>query len=355
MANPHKVLVVDDSALMRKLLTDILNQDADLEVVASARDPYNAWEKLQKHQPNVLTLDVEMPKMDGVVFLEKLMKARPTPVVMVSTLTERGCETTLRALEAGAVDFVSKPKLDVQSATLDLAEEIVTKVKAAAHARPRPSIRRHRKTVDSSKPSGGLIQSTHKVVAIGASTGGTEALSEVLTSLPADAPGIVIVQHMPGGFTRSFAERLNRSCRIQVREAKDQDTIIPGLALLAPGGHQLKVYRAGASYRVQITDDPPVNRFKPSVDVLFSSCAQHVGKHTVGVILTGMGQDGAVGMKELFDSGAQTMAQDEKTCVVFGMPKEAIALGGVQEVVPLEKIADKIRLVASNKPGEQWN
>lgn len=337
-----KVLIVDDSALMRQMLTQILTRDSGLEVVGSARDPYEAWDKIQETNPDVVTLDVEMPRMDGLAFLEKLMIARPLPVVMVSSLTEKGCQTTLRALELGAVDFVSKPKLDVRAGTLDLADEIVMKVNAASVSRPRPLCRRPARKTTAPPSSGALLQSTYRVIAIGASTGGTEALCEVLAELPPDSPGIVIVQHMPGQFTNKFAERLNRICRIQVREAKHGDRILPGLALLAPGGFQMEACRRGASYEVQITDAPPVNRFKPSVDVLFDSCARHIGKHTVGVILTGMGKDGAAGMRALYDVGCHTIAQDEKTSVVFGMPKEAIATGGVHEIAPLGQIAASI-------------
>ena len=337
-----KVLIVDDSALMRQLLTQIINQDPNLEVVATARDPYDAWDKLKQTGADVLTLDVEMPRMDGIAFLEKLMIAKPMPVVMVSSLTEKGCQTTLRALELGAVDFVSKPKLDLQEGTMHIAQEIVDKVRMASYARPRP--------IDPSKPrkrsapatNNALLQSTYKVIAIGASTGGTEALYEVLTHLPPDSPGIVIVQHMPAQFTSGFAKRLDAACNIQVREAKHHDRIISGLALLAPGGHHLKVNRAGATYEVLISDEPPVNRFRPSVDVLFHSCAEHLGQHTTDVILTGMGNDGAEGIRSLHASGAHTIAQNEETCVVFGMPKEAIATGGVTDILPLENIAERI-------------
>lgn len=339
----HKVLVVDDSALIRKVLTDILNSDPELEVVAAARDPYDAWDKIKKFDPDVITLDVEMPRMDGIVFLQKLMVAHPMPVVMVSTLTEHGCETTLRALELGAIDFVSKPKIDVRSGTLELADEIVTKVKTAVHAKPRIAKKVATPSIgDNAKRSGGLLQSTHKVVAIGASTGGTQALLAVLGALPADAPGIVIVQHMPATFTKRFADRLNERCKINVREAKDGDRIIPGLALIAPGGKHLEVKRAGASFQVVLTDGPSENKSKPSVDVLFRSCAKFIGKHTVGVILTGMGKDGASGMHTLDQVNARTIVQDEETSIVFGMPREAISKGGVQSVLPLDKIAASI-------------
>ena len=344
-----KVLIVDDSALMRQLLTQILNSSPHLEVVGAARDPYEAWEKLKKLEVDVVTLDVEMPKMDGIAFLQKLMRAKPMPVVMVSSLTEKGCETTMRALELGAVDIVSKPKLDVLDGTMDLADEIVTKVVAASQARPRVRSDRAPARSISLGSSRSLIQSTHKVIALGASTGGTEALYEVMTALPADSPGIVVVQHMPPGFTRSFADRLDHACRIRVREAEHGDRILPGLALLAPGGRHLEVKREGASYQVRLSDKPPVNRFRPSVDVLFNSCAEHLGKHTVAAILTGMGNDGAKGMRALYETGSYTIAQDEKTCVVFGMPKEAIAAGGVRSILPLESIAREILSACSGK------
>lgn len=352
---PIKVLVVDDSALMRQILGEILRQDPQLTVVGSAPNPYVAWEKIRTLQPDVLTLDVEMPRMDGLTFLEKLMRARPMPVVMVSSLTERGCETTMRALELGAVDFVTKPKVDVNSGTIELGAEIMEKVKTAARARVR--IRRDRGPAAPPRQAGPLLQTTtHKVICIGASTGGTEALSEVLTALPADSPGIVIVQHMPAGFTRSFAERLDRSCQIRVKEAEDGDRILQGHALLAPGGLHMAVRRVGASHLVRVGPGQPVNRHCPSVDVLFRSAAQHLRSNAIGVILTGMGADGAAGMLEMRNAGARTIAEDESTCVVFGMPREAIALGGAEDVVPLDRVADRIltlcRTMATSRPAE---
>ncbi|MCW5978804.1 MAG: chemotaxis response regulator protein-glutamate methylesterase [Bryobacteraceae bacterium] len=333
-----KVLIVDDSALMRQLLTEIVSRDPSLEVVGVAGDPFVAQEKILRLQPDVVTLDVEMPRMDGVTFLEKLMRAHPLPVVMVSSLTEAGCETTLRALEFGAIDFVTKPKLDVRSGTLDLGGEIVAKVKAAAAAKvgarrprpavaPPPSIRTH-----------AMIKTTHRVIAIGASTGGTEALKDILTAVPADSPGIVIVQHMPGTFTTAFANRLDALSAIRVREAADGDRILPGHALLAPGGYHMEAFRSGAEYRVRVFFSEPVNRHRPSVDVLFHSCAKYLGANAVGVILTGMGDDGARGLLAMRNAGAATIAQDEATCVVFGMPKEAIAVGGAAEIAPLSRV-----------------
>lgn len=339
---PVKVLIIDDSALMRQLLTEILSQDPELHVVGAAADPYLAWEKIKTLRPDVITLDVEMPRMDGLTFLEKLMAVHPAPVLMVSSLTEKGCQTTLRALELGAVDFVTKPSIDLRTGTVQLADQIIEKVKLAARVKPRG---RRAASAATPKPQGrseALIKSTHKVVVIGASTGGTEALYEVLTALPADAPGVAIVQHMPPGFTRSFAERLDSVCRIRVHEARDGDAILPGRALLAPGGYHMQVQRSGAQYSVRVGLGEPVNRHRPSVDVLFHSAAKRLGANAIGVILTGMGNDGAAGMLAMRQAGAHTLAQDEATCVVFGMPKEAIAAGGVHEVRPLGAIASRI-------------
>ena len=334
-----KVLIVDDSAVMRQILKEILSRDSSLEVVGAASDPLLARDKVLRLQPDVMTLDVEMPRMDGLTFLEKLMRAHPMPVVMISSLTERGCETTLRALELGAVDFVSKPKVDVADGTVELAGEILEKVKAAASAkfgllRKKPASPDVPKN-PALKP---LLKTTHQVIAVGASTGGTEALREFLEPLPPDSPGIVIVQHMPEKFTRSFADRLNSLCRVRVKEAEDGDRILPGHALLAPGNYHMEVLRSGAEYRVRVFTADPVNRHRPSVDVLFHSCARYLGANAVGVILTGMGADGARGLLEMRQAGARTIAQDEASCVVFGMPKEAIALGAAQEVLPLSQI-----------------
>lgn len=342
--NKTKVLIVDDSAVMRQLLTEVLARDPAIEVVGTAGDPYMAREKIMRLQPDLLTLDVEMPRMDGLTFLEKLMRGHPMPVVMISSLTERGCETTFRALELGAVDFVTKPKLDVASGTVDLADEILEKVKAAAAAKivrgakPRAPIETIAQAHNGQVATRSMLRSTQKVIAVGASTGGTEALRELLEPLPADTAGIVIVQHMPEKFTRSFAERLNNLCRIRVKEAEDGDRILPGHALIAPGNYHMEVFRNGAEYRVRTYVGQPVNRHRPSVDVLFHSCAQYLGANAIGVILTGMGADGARGLVEMHQAGARTIAQDEATCVVFGMPREAIALGGADEIAPLDKI-----------------
>ena len=343
-----KVLIIDDSALMRQLLTEILSRDPALEVVGTATDPYVARDKILRLAPHVVTLDVEMPRMDGLTFLEKLMRAHPLPVVMVSSLTERGCETTWRALELGATDFVTKPKLDVQSGTMQLAQEIIDKVKAAARAKVRVGQRGATPAAVPLPSPTMSFRATHKVVAIGASTGGTEAIREVLTRMPADAPGIVMVQHMPEKFTTSFAERLNSLSKIRVTEARDGDRVLPGHALLAPGNFHMEIARSGAEFRVRVFAADPVNRHRPSVDVLFASCARQLGGNAVGVILTGMGADGAKEMAAMRHAGAHTIAQDEESCVVFGMPKEAIAMGGAAEVLPLDRIPSGIlRAVAA--------
>jgi two-component system chemotaxis response regulator CheB len=330
---------VDDSALTRQLLSQILGSDPGLEVIGTAGDPYVAREKIKTLNPDVLTLDIEMPRMDGLTFLEKLMRGHPMPVVMISSLTAKGADTTLRALSLGAIDYVSKPRLDVSNGTIEQAEEIVAKVKAAARARGR-------RARAAAAPSTVLSQkqyqfsATHKVVAIGASTGGTEALKEILAPLPADFPGIVIVQHMPEAFTRQFAERLDSLCKIRVREAQDGDRVLPGHALLAPGGHHMTVVRRGTEYAVHVYRGERVNRHIPSVDVLFSSCARSLGKNSLGVLLTGMGADGAKGMLEMKQAAAFTIAQDESTSVVFGMPREAILLNAVDQVLPLGHMPD---------------
>ena len=341
MANPLRVLIVDDSALMRQLLTKILNSDPELIVVGTAGDPFIAREMIKALNPDVLTLDIEMPRMDGLTFLEKLMRGHPMPVVMVSSLTSKGADTTLRALSLGAIDYVSKPKVDVSNGTIEQADEILAKVKAAAKARVR------RVDVAATLPSlSGTstyrFSATHKIVAIGASTGGTEALKELLSPLPADFPGIVIVQHMPEAFTRQFAKRLDSLCRIRVQEAQDGDRVLPGRALLAPGGHHMAVVRKGTEYAVHVYRGERVNRHLPSVDVLFSSCARNMGKNAVGVLLTGMGADGAKGMLEMKQSAAFTIAQDEASSVVFGMPREAILLNAVDRVLPLGDIPNAL-------------
>lgn len=334
MGKKIRVLIVDDSALMRQLLTWLLSSDPMIEVVGTAADPYFARDKIKSLSPDVLTLDVEMPRMDGLTFLEKLMRAHPMPVLMVSALTEEGCETTLRALELGAVDFFTKPRLDVAKGMEEAAAELVGKVKAAAQARlsvrgitPPPRIQR-----------AALPRTSDRLIAVGASVGGTEALKILLGAMPPDASGFVIVQHMPELFTRAFAKRLDSLCAIRVKEAAEGDRVLPGHALIAPGNHHMTIRRSGATYSVQIDGGPRVNRHRPSVDVLLRSCAKYAGANAVGVLLTGMGDDGAQGLLEMKRAGAATLVQDEASSVVFGMPKAAIELGAVDQVVPLPEI-----------------
>jgi two-component system chemotaxis response regulator CheB len=335
-----RVLIVDDSALMRKVLTALLSRDRAIEVVGTAPDPYIARDKIKALNPDVLTLDVEMPRMDGLTFLEKLMAAHPMPVLMVSSLTEAGCETTLRALELGAVDFFTKPKIDLREGIEEQAQILIDKVKAAARARvqgrsPGSGTGRTKRMV---LGSSAMIKTTDTIIAIGASTGGTEAIREFLEVLPPDTPPIIITQHMPEKFTKAFANRLNTICQITVKEAEQGDGVIRGRALIAPGGYHMVLVRDGARYHVTVNQDPPVNRHRPSVDVMFQSAADYAGANCIGIILTGMGADGASGMAAMKQAGAFTIAQDEASCVVFGMPKEAIKAGGVDKVLPLSEI-----------------
>jgi two-component system chemotaxis response regulator CheB len=327
-----KVLIVDDSALIRSVMSEIVNSQPDMEVVGVAPDPLVARELIKKTNPDVLTLDVEMPKMDGLDFLEKLMRLRPMPVLMVSSLTERGSEITMRALELGAVDFVTKPKISIQSGMREYTELITDKIRAASRARIKPrSV--HTNTASVVLPQlRSPLTSSEKLIIIGASTGGTEAIREFLMQMPSDCPGILIAQHMPEGFTTSFAKRLDSLCKISVAEAAGGERVLPGHAYIAPGHSHLLLARSGANYVTKIEQTPPVNRHRPSVDVLFRSAAEAAGKNAVGVILTGMGKDGAAGMLEMKTAGAYNFAQDEATCVVFGMPREAIALGAAQEI-----------------------
>jgi len=336
-----RVLCVDDSALVRGLMTEIINSHDDMEVVAVAPDPLVARELIKQHNPDVLTLDVEMPRMDGLDFLEKLMRLRPMPVVMVSSLTERGGETTLRALELGAIDFVTKPKLGIRHGMLEYAELIADKIRAAARARLRPvsAAMQAAPPVRLRSP----FASSEKLVMVGASTGGTEAIREVLRPLPPDSPAILVTQHMPAGFTRSFAQRLDALCAVTVREAAHGERVLPGHVYLAPGGDtHMKLGRSGANYVNELEASEPVNRHRPSVDVLFRSAAEAAGANAIGVILTGMGRDGAAGLLAMRQAGAHTLAQDEASCVVFGMPREAIALGAADEVVPLAAMSERI-------------
>ncbi|WP_163648844.1 chemotaxis response regulator protein-glutamate methylesterase [Modicisalibacter sp. 'Wilcox'] len=342
-----KVLCVDDSALIRDLMTEIINSHDDMEVVATAPDPLVARDLIKRTNPDVLTLDVEMPRMDGIDFLERLMRLRPMPVLMVSSLTQAGSEVTLKALELGAVDFIAKPQLGIRSGMLEYSEMIADKLRAAARSRPRAAPRRDapRATPTVRAP----LISSEKLIIIGASTGGTEAIRQVLEPLPANSPAILITQHMPGGFTRSFAERLDRLCRIQVKEAEEGERVLPGHAYIAPGDRHLKLARSGANYVVRLDDGEPVNRHRPSVDVLFHSAAVNAGRNAVGALLTGMGRDGAAGLLEMRQAGAHTLAQSEETCVVYGMPREAVALGAAVDVIDLDQVASRImQLVAAS-------
>ena len=350
MSKKIRVIVVDDSALVRSLLAEIINRQHDMECIGTANDPLVAREMIRELDPDVITLDVEMPRMDGIDFLGRLMRLRPMPVVMISTLTERGAEVTMRALELGAVDFVAKPRVGLANGLNELAAQIVDKIRVAAVAH----VRRISAVPAGSAANAGAAAgapaaasstsllgrlSTEKIIAIGASTGGTEAIREVLVRLPADSPAIVITQHMPPGFTTSFAARLNSLCQITVKEAVNGERILPGHAYIAPGGLQFRIARSGANYVAVVEDAPPVNRHKPSVEVLFKSVAAVAGRNAYGIMLTGMGADGAAAMREMKDAGSYNYVQDEASCIVFGMPREAIAHGAADEVLPLTQIA----------------
>ena len=351
-----RVLIVDDSALVRKILTELLGSDRGIEVVGTAGDAYIAREKIKELNPDVLTLDVEMPKMDGVTFLRNLMRLRPMPVVMVSSLTEHGADITLDALALGAVDYLPKPKIDVAATLGDYREELIAKVRAAAGAR----VRQLRTTATTSaapapKHSADAIlpkapprqfRTTDRIIAIGASTGGTEAIKEVLVALPPDTPGVVIAQHIPKAFSTPFARRMDACCAMSVCEAEDGQQVMPGHVYIAPGDRHLLVVRDGARYVCRLDDGLPVNRHKPSVDVLFRSVAQQAGRNAIGAILTGMGKDGAQGLREMREAGSPTIAQDEETSVVWGMPGEAVAIGAATQVLPLLSIAARITALA---------
>lgn len=335
-----KVLIVDDSAVVRNLISSILSSDKDIDVIGSAPDPYIARDKIVKYNPDVITLDVEMPRMDGITFLKKLMRYFPIPVVIVSSLTQEGAITTMKAFEAGAIEVIAKPEMDVTKGMDIIASDIIEKVKIAASARVRKRVENERKEAEPTPliKTRALAQSTHKIIAIGASTGGTEAIREVLTRMPADSPGTLIVQHMPEKFTRAFAERLNEQCAVEVREAREGDGVYPGTALIAPGNHHMVLKRSGARYYVSLNQEAPVFHQRPSVEVLFESVATYAGPNSVGLIMTGMGSDGAKGLLSMKTAGAKTIAQDEKSSVVFGMPKEAIKIGAVQKIVSLKDI-----------------
>jgi len=351
-----KVLVVDDSALVRQILVQVLNAAPDVEVVGTASDPFMARDRIKELNPDVLTLDVEMPRMDGLTFLANLMRLRPMPVVMVSSLTDQGADTTLKALELGAIDFVSKPKIDVAGTLADFGDEILGKIRMAAGARvvarnapAAPGRVAPKYSADAVLPANSgsrMLRTTDRIIAIGASTGGTEAIREVLMGLPADCPAIVIAQHIPEAFSLPFTRRMDSVAAMSVVEPVDGQYIMPGHVYIAPGSRHLLVERDGTRYRCRLNDGPPVNRHCPSVDVLFRSVAQNVGPNAVGVILTGMGDDGARGLKEMMEAGARTMAQDEASSVVWGMPGAAVKMGGAQDVLPLGRVAEHIMRLA---------
>lgn len=359
-----RVLIVDDSALVRRILTELLSRDRSIEVVGAAGDAYMAREKIKQLDPDVLTLDVEMPKMDGVTFLRNLMRLRPMPVIMVSSLTDHGADVTLDALAVGAVDYLPKPKVDLAATLGDYADDLIAKVKMAAAARvkpyqpsPPPAGARAEPRVEARLSADAVLQrqpppkhfrTTDRIIAIGASTGGTEAIKEVLQRLPPDTPGIVIAQHIPKAFSTPFAVRMNGLSAMTVCEAEDGQQVRPGHVYIAPGDRHLVLVRDGARYVCRLDDGPPVNRHKPSVDVLFRSVAQQAGRNAIGVLLTGMGKDGAVGLKEMHESGSPTIAQDEATSIVWGMPGEAVSLGAVDHVLPLGKVADTVLRLAES-------
>ncbi len=342
-----KVLVVDDSAVVRQILTTELSKTDDMEVIATAMDPYIARDKILKLNPDVITLDLDMPRMDGMTFLRKLMKHRPMPVVVVSSHTQQGGDLALKALELGAVDVVSKP--GAEYTVVEISQMLIDRIRAAAaakHLQRRPDISRSPEPVHKPVPK----TAAGKVIAIGASTGGTEAIRKVLSALPANTPGTLIVQHMPAHFTSAFASRLNDICALKVLEARDGDRIVQGVALVAPGNYHMTVARDSGGYRVEVKDGPRVYHQRPSVDVLLHSMADQVGPDAVGVILTGMGADGSAGMKHMYDAGGHTLAQDEQSCVVAGMPKEAVRTGGVDKVVPLDRMGKEIIRAVSREP-----
>ncbi|MBS0510834.1 MAG: chemotaxis response regulator protein-glutamate methylesterase [Proteobacteria bacterium] len=350
MTRRIKVLIVDDSAVVRQTVRQTLEREPDIEVVGAASDPLFAMTYMARDWPDVVVLDIEMPRMDGLTFLKKIMTERPTPVVICSSLAEAGAAATMQALAAGAASIITKPKMGVKQFLEDSANNVAQAVRAAARAnasrlvpRTAPQTPAPRLSADAVISAGlgsgaNMVRTTERIVAIGTSTGGTQALEAVLTRLPAVCPGIVIVQHMPERFTAMFAERLNALCALEVREARHGDRVMPGRALIAPGGKHMMLARSGAQYTVEVVDGPLINRHRPSVDVLFRSCAKFAGRNAIGVIMTGMGDDGARGLKEMHDAGAATIAEDEATCVVFGMPKEAIRLGAADCVLPLDRI-----------------
>ncbi len=359
MKNKIKVLVIDDSALVRQTFKEILSQNSDITLIGLASDPYAATEIISRDVPDVIILDIEMPKMDGITFLEKIMSQHPIPVIICSTLVEKGSDTYFKALNAGAVEIIQKPKIGTKSFFEESKIMIFDAISSAASINITKMISRKKKfevpkkltadaVIEKVNFQKSMVKTTEKIVIVGASTGGTEALTTFLTSFEFDSPGIVIVQHMPEKFTKSFSDRLNQLCKINVKEAENNDTVIRGQALIAPGNKHMLIKRSGARYYVEVKDGPLVSRHRPSVDVLFRSAARYCGKNAIGVIMTGMGDDGAKGMLEMHDAGAYTIAQDEESCIVFGMPKEAIKAGGVDKIVSLELISTEVLKYSKN-------
>lgn len=354
-ARKIKVLIIDDSALIRSILKEVINSYPDMEAVGVASNPIQAREMIKTLNPDVLTLDVEMPQMDGLTFLEKLMRLRPMSVLMISSLTERGSDAALRALELGAVDFLPKPKLDIAEGMQAYSNEIAEKIRVAYKTQLRPRIQGENLSREVLPVLGNRIATTERIIVVGSSTGGTEAIKEFLMRMPADAPGILITQHMPEAFTKSFANRLDALCKIKVAEAEGGERVLPGHAYIAPGHSHLLLKRSGANYMTELSQAAPVNHHRPSVDVLFRSAAQNAGKNVIGVMLTGMGKDGAMGMLEMRQAGAYNLAQDEASCVVFGMPREAIAVGAVDEVAAIQDMTQRVlsRLMQSGGMGNR--
>ena len=350
-----RVLIIDDSALIRSILKEVINSFPDMEAVGAAANPLQAREMIKTLNPDVLTLDVEMPEMDGLTFLEKLMRLRPMPVLMISSLTERGSDAALRALELGAVDFLPKPKMGIIEGIQGYADEIAAKIRVAYKTKLRPRSQEVQHAIEVLPALGNRLATTEKVIVVGSSTGGTEAIKEFLVRMPADAPGILIAQHMPEAFTKSFASRLDSLCKISVKEAESNERVLPGHAYIAPGHSHLLLKRSGANYMTELSQAAPVNHHRPSVEVLFRSTALNAGKNAIGVMLTGMGKDGAIGMLEMRQAGAYNLAQDEATCVVYGMPREAVAVGAVDEVVPIQEMTQRVlsRLMGSGGMGNR--
>ena len=347
--NKTKVLIVDDSAIIRKILRTIISSDPTMEVIGAAPDPYVARDMILQQKPDVMTLDIEMPRMDGIAFLEKIMQHQPIPTIIISSLSKKGSEMALRAFEAGAIDVIEKPSLDVKSVMADNGRTILNHIKQVARVKVFPLKNIKPSNSVSRLGSSALGQTTHQVIAIASSTGGTETLKSVLSPLPADIPGMMIVQHMPPKFTRTYADSLNAVCAFNVKEAEEGDTVLPGQALIAPGNFHMTMYRSGGFYKIRLNQEPPLHGVRPAADLLMHSVAKYAGSNSIGVVLTGMGRDGAQGLLAMKKAGSFNIAQDEKTCVVFGMPREAIEAGAIDAVLPMEQIAPELHKAIKNR------